>query len=182
MILHSERMYKVNVYHGKFVLVGTNNQYSLYEYRPTFAHPLAIDFEPLRTVRRFRFWYELLKGGYRVYYLADGDTFVGHCVATPGGRRLPVSTMDDIVLGPYFVDPQFRGKGYAKVVVSMTLKYCSYDYKCAFDWIHETNIRSIKTSEACGFVKEGHKLNVVGLMRKLVLNDKGDNIIYKYSK
>ena len=86
------------------------------------------------------------------------------------------------MLGPYFVMPQHRGKGYAKMVVKMTLEHCSYEYECAFDWIHETNIPSIKTSEACGFVREGHRLNVVGFMRKLVLNDKGDNIIFKYSK
>ena len=74
------------------------------------------------------------------------------------------------------------GRGYAKVLVSMTLKYCTYDYKYAFDWIHDTNIPCIKTSEACGFVREGHRLNVVGLLRRLVVNDKGDNIIYKYTK
>ena len=68
------------------------------------------------------------------------------------------------------------------MVVKMTLEHCTYEYKYAFDWIHETNVPSIKTSEACGFVREGHRLNVVGWMRKLVLNDKGDNIIYKYTK
>ena len=175
-------MYKVIDYKAKFVLVGKDNIYSLYEYKPTILHPLAIDFEPMRIVRRFRFWFELLIGGYRVYYLADGDTIVAHCVVTPGGRRLTVSTEDDIVLGPYYVDTQFRGRGYAKVLVSMTLKYSTYDYKYPFDWIHDTNIPSIKTSEACGFVREDHRLNVVGLMRRLVLNDKGDNIIYKYTK
>ena len=120
-------------------------------------------------------------GRYKVYY-PDGETIVAHCVVTPGGRRLTVSTADDIALGPYYVDTRFRGRGYAKVLVSMTLKYCTYNYKYAFDWIHDTNIPSIKTSEACGFVREGHRLNVVGLMRRLVLNDKGDNIIYKYTK
>lgn len=175
-------MFKVNDFKAKFVLVGRDNAYSLYEYKPTIMHPLAIDFEPMRIVRLFRFWFELLKGGYKVYYLADGDTIVAHCVVTPGGRRLTVSTEDDIVLGPYYVDTRFRGKGYAKVLVSMTLKYCTYNYKYAFDWIHDTNVPSIKTSEACGFVREGHRLTVVGLMRRLVLNDKGDNIIYKYTK
>lgn len=175
-------MRKINDYWGKLTLIGKSNQYSLHEYRPTLVHPLAIDFEPLRIVRRFRFWFEILMGGYRVYYLAVDGEFVGYCVVTPGGRRLSVSTKKDIVLGPYFVMPQHRGKGYAKMVVKMTLEHCSYEYECAFDWIHETNIPSIKTSEACGFVREGHRLNVVGFMRKLVLNDKGDNIIFKYSK
>lgn len=132
--------------------------------------------------RYFRFSYELFKGGYKVYYLFDGDTLVGHCVVTPGGRRLSVSTKNDIVLGPYFISPQFRGRGYAKVLVKMTLQNCSYNYKNAFDWIHEHNYASIKVSEACGFIPEGHKLNVLGWMRKLVLDENGSFLIYKYTR
>lgn len=163
-------------------VIQEESNYSLYEYVPTIYKPLAISFEKMRIARRLRFWYELLKGGYRVYYLAYNETFVGYCVVTPGGRRLSVSTKNDIVLGPYFVSPEFRGRGYAKVLVRMTLANCTYDYKFAFDWIHKDNNASIKTSEACGFVQEGHRLNVVGVMRKLVLTDNGSNVIYKYTR
>ena len=163
------------------MLVGKDSRYSLYEYVPTICSPLAINFEEMRIVRRFRFLYELLKGGYRVYYLADGETIVGYCVVTPGGRRLSVSTKNDIVLGPYFVSPEYRGKGYAKVLVRMTLQRCSYDYSCAFDWIHKGNISSIKTSESIGMKVVGH-LDVVGKFRKLILNDKGNYVIYKYAR
>ena len=71
---------------------------------------------------------------------------------------MSVSTKKDIVLGPYFVSPEHRGKGYAKVIVRMTLEYCTYDYECAYDWIHDDNYASIKTSEACGMVKEGERM------------------------
>ena len=175
-------MHKVEIYSNRLTLIDKDNRYSLYEYTPTICSPLAINFAKLHIVRRLRLLYEPLKGGYRVYYLVDGDTIVGHCVVTPGGRRLSVSTKNDIVLGPYFVPPQYRGKNYAKVLVKMTLQNCIYDYKFAFDWIHEHNYASIKTSEACGFVPEGHRLNVVGWMRRLVLDDNGSNIIYKYTK
>lgn len=174
-------MYKVSDYQDKFVLVGNDNQFSLYEYKPSLLHPLAIDFEPLWTFRRFRFWFELLKGGYKVYYLVIGDIIVGHCVVTPGGRRLKVSTKEDIVLGPYFIDPQFRGKGYAKVIVKMTLEHCTYTFKKAFDWIQEHNIPSIKTSESLGMKMVG-RLFIKGVMRKLVIDPKGDNRIYLYKK
>lgn len=174
-------MHKVAKYSDRLKLVGKDSRYSLYEYMPTICSPLAIHFEKMRTVRRFRFMYELLKGGYRVYYLADGETIVGHCVVTPGGRRLSVSTKNDIVLGPYFVSPEYRGKGYAKLLVRMTLQRCSYDYRYAFDWIHKGNISSIKTSESIGMKVVGH-LDVVGKFRKLVLNDKGSYVIYKYAK
>lgn len=163
-------------------LVKKEDDFSLYEYKPTFVKPLLVPFEPLRMIRRLRFWKEMLQGGYRVYYLVTGDVIVGHCVVAPGGRRLSVSTKNDIVLGPYFIASDHRGKGYAKVLVGMTLRDCTYKYKNAFDCLHIDNHASIKTSEACGFVQDGRRLNVVGVMRKLVLNENGNNIIYRYTR
>lgn len=169
-------------YSERLQLVNKEDTFSLYEYNPTAIRPLLVPFEPLRMIRRLRFWKEMLSGGYRVYYLVDGDTLVGHCVVAPGGRRLSISTKDDIVLGPYFIAPEHRGKGYAKILVRMTLQNCAYNYKYAFDWIHKDNYASIKTTEGCGFVQEGHKLNVIGWTRKLVLDDNGSNVIYKYTR
>ena len=174
-------MFKICDYSSKLELVGKEDNYSLYEYIPTFIRPLNVPFEKLRLIRRLRFWNELFKGGYKVYYLAEGDIIVGHCVATPGGRRLKLSSKKDIVLGPYFVDSECRGKGYAKVLVPMTLKYCTYNYRYAFDWIHESNIPSIRTSEGLGMEVVG-RLNVVGRFRKLVENSNGNYCIYKYDK
>lgn len=169
-------------YFERLKLVDKEGTFSLYEYRPTVFRPLLVPFEPLRMIRRLRFLKEILSGGYRVYYLVEGDMLVGHCVVAPGGRRLSISTKEDIVLGPYFIAHEHRGKGYAKVLVRMTLQSCSYNYKNAFDWIHKDNHASIKTTEACGFVQEGRKLNVVGWTRKLVLDDNGSNVIYKYTR
>lgn len=169
-------------YSERLKLVDKEGAFSLYEYRPTVFRPLLVQFEPLRMIRRLRFLKEMLSGGYRVYYLVESDMLVGHCVLAPGGRRLSISTKDDIVVGPYFVAPEHRGKGYAKVLVRMTLQSCSYKYKNAFDWIHKDNYASIKTTEACGFVQEENKLNVVGKTRKLVLGDNGSYLIYKYTR
>lgn len=174
-------MYKIAKNSNKMTLVGKDSGYSLYEYTPTFCNPLAINFEKMRFVRRVRFLGELLKGGYKVYYLVDGDTIIGHCVVTPGGRRLSVSTKHDIVLGPYFVALEHRGRGYAKILVRMTLRNCTYNYRYAFDWIHKENISSIRTSESAGMIVAGY-LDVVGKVRKLVLNDKGSYVIYKYTR
>lgn len=168
-------------YCNKMTLIAEEGGAQLYEYLPSAFQLLAINFEKPRFVRQMRFLLEYLhRGHYKVYYLAVDGELVGHCVVTPGGRRLSVSTKKDIVLGPYFVSPEHRGKGYAKVIVKMTLEHCTYDYECAYDWIHDDNYASIKTSEACGMVKEGTRLNVVGLMRKLVPSENGDNIVYKY--
>lgn len=168
-------------YRKKMKQIAEEGGAQLYEYLPSAFKLLAINFEKPRFVRQMRFLLEYLhRGHYKVYYLAVTGVFVGYCVVTPGGRRLWVSKKEDIVLGPYFVLPEHRGKGYAKVLVKMTLEHCSYDYKLAYDWIHDDNFASIKTSEACGFVREGSRLNVVGLTRRLVPSEEGNNIVYKY--
>lgn len=81
-------MHKLTMCSDRLKVIQEESNYSLYEYVPTIYKPLAISFEKMRIARRLRFWYELLKGGYRVYYLAYNETFVGYCVVTPGGRRL----------------------------------------------------------------------------------------------
>ena len=59
----------------------------------------------MKMVRRVRFLLEYLQvGHYLVYYLADQDDVVGHCVVVPGGRRLRFTTIKDIVLGPYYIE------------------------------------------------------------------------------
>lgn len=164
-------------------LIAEEGIYQLFEYLPSALHPLAIPFEKLTKIRRLRFLYEYIhKRHYKVYYLAIYQEFVGYCVVSPGGRRLWVSKKNDIVLGPYFVLPQYRGNGYAKILVSMTLMHCSYDYKVAYDWIHYSNYASIKTSEACGFQFEGSRLNIVGLTRRILPKENGEYSIFIYKK
>lgn len=166
---------------NKMKLIRDEGHVKLYEYKPTLIKPLAINFEKMRFIRRLRFLYEYMhKGHYSVYYLMIDDSFVGHCVITPGGRRLWLSGKDDIVIGPYFIDESYRGHGYAQVLLALTLKYCPYNYRRAYDWIEESNVASIKTSEACGMRQEGSRLNVVGLTRKLVEANDGEDIVYVY--
>lgn len=166
---------------GGAYLIGKQQDYLLYEYRPSFAKPLLFPLEKLRFIRRLRFLYELFHGGYRVYYLVKNDNVLGYCVVTPGGRRLKESTNDDIVLGPYFICPQYRGLGYAKQLVGMTLRFCSYKYAYAYDWIHCSNVASIKTSESIGMKMVG-KLSVVGRFRKLVPDKNGNYIVFRLDK
>lgn len=144
--------------------------------------PLYGNLHTIHFVRRMRFLLEYLhKGHYKVYYLKTGNEYVGYCVVTPGGRRLGCSSRKDIVLGPYYISEVHRGKGLSKLLLRLTLEHCSYPYEDAYDWIHENNLPSIHASEAVGFKPCG-RLNVVGLMRKLVVADNGDNIIYRYKK
>lgn len=154
---------------------------SIYEYTPSVLKPLAVPLEHLSLVRRIRFLLEYLRGGYKVYYLAIDGGVVGYCVITPGGRRLKRTTGHDIVIGPYFICPEYRGKGYGKIIVEFSLKHCSYTYDKAYDWIHESNIPSIKCMESCGFKHVGN-LDVVGRLRKLMYNSNGAYRVYMRPK
>ena len=172
-------MFSVIDYNRHLKSVITYKDYGLHEFKPTLNHLLLIPFENLSFVRKVRLLLEKIRGGYRVYYFSFVDSVVGYCVVTPGGRRLKKSTPEDIVLGPYYIAPEYRGNGYAKEMIRMTLSYSSYEYRYAYDWIDRNNISSIKVSEACGF-KECGRLNVVGLFRRLVETESGSNIIFRY--
>ena len=116
-----------------------------------------------------------------VYYLVVDGVIIGYNIIAPGGRRLKCSTPNDIVVGPLFVDPVCRGRGYSTILMKLPLLYSPYDYERAFDWIEESNIPSIKASKACGF-KEYGRLTVKGFFRRLVEDKNGDEIIFCYSK
>lgn len=157
--------------------VADMNDLSLYEFMPSLFQQLAVPLENISLVRKTRLFLEYLRGGYKVYYLVKGDLILGYCVVTPGGRRLKRTTKRDVVIGPYYICPEYRGKGYSKILVELSLKHCSYIYDNAYDWIHESNIPSIKCMESCGF-NHVENLDVVGRLRKLVYNSNGAYRVY----
>lgn len=154
----------------------------LLEYTPTLARPLPYALEPMRLVRWVRFALEFLqKGSFRVYCLEVQGRPAAYCVATPGGRRLPCAAKSDIVLGPFFVAPELRGRGYGKRILSLTLAHCSYPYQNAYAWVEKKNTASVRALQSCGFRQIG-QLNVVGVMRRLQIVPEGDDWIYCWSK
>lgn len=154
---------------------------ALLEYTPTFWHPLA-EKEPMHPVRRVRFMLEYLgKDAYRVYYYAVNGKTVGYCVAAPGGRRLKCSAKRDVVIGPYYIAPEFRTMGYGKAMLAEVLQHCTYPYENAYLWIAKENIPSARTATACGFAPCG-ELTVTRYLRRLVPAHEGSHLVYGYSK
>ena len=162
--------------------VFEKNGYFLYEYRPTLFRPLLVNFDHMRLVRRCRYLLDYLKKGkYRVYYLVLQKDCIAFCVVSPGGRALVCATEKDIVLGPYYVERSKRGNGYSKVLIRLVLDNCG-PYRYAYDWILKTNTPSRRASLSCGFQETG-ELNIIGLLRKPVLVEKGGAfILYRYEK
>lgn len=157
--------------------------YSLWEYFPTLFRPFYCKLDKQSFVRRVRLLLEYLsKGKYKVYYLVIDGKIVGYSVFTPGGRRLKCSTSNDLVSGPSFISPEYRGRGYAAILKRMIIKYCCNDYRYIYSWIDKKNIASIKSCQKVGFDMTYGELVIQGKLRTLkqVSKGEGTNIIVRY--
>ncbi len=175
-------MIPLNVTEGKRMrLLWKKEDLSFYIYDPTPFRLLYRHFERMTVPRRVRLLLEYFaKGKYKVFYLAKDGVPVGHCVVAPGGRRLKSSSREDIVLGPYFVDPAFRGNGYAKLLIGAVLRDGGLSYRYAYDYIKKSNLPSVKATLANGFTLCG-ELDIEGFFHKLTEREGGDYDIYRYS-
>ncbi len=171
-------MYIISDYLNYLKEIGTDDDLSIYLFKPTPFKVLAVPIEKNSFSRWARLFSEVLRGGYQVFYLVKDNTIAGYCVITPGGRRLKCSTSNDGVIGPLYICPEYRGKGLSEVLVKNILKVCMRQYNCFYCWIYEDNIPSRRSLESCGFKPIG-RLDVVGKFRRLVLTPKGADIIYK---
>lgn len=159
----------------------SQNGISFYAYKPTLFSPLYLNFEHMTVQRRVRLLLEYLhRGKYTVYYLEKDQIMVGYCVAAKGGRRLKCTTEQDVVLGPFYVDPSFRGKGYGTKLIDFILHKSGISYHSAYDYIRKNNIPSIRATRSCGFQKIG-ELNIVGFFHHLVETENGEFKIYQYT-
>lgn len=76
------------------------------------------------------------------------DGVVGHFT-----MRFPHDNLDEIRLGFVIVDPQQRGKGYGKEMLSLAIRY-AFDFvqvKTISLGVFENNPIAIRCYEACGF-------------------------------
>lgn len=157
--------------------------YVLWEYKPTLFQPLLKGIDPPGFVRRMRLLLEYLsKGSYKVYYLEVNGRIVGYNVFARGGRRLKCSTQHDIVSGPSYVLPQYRGRGYIVTLLKLGIKYAGNGFNNVYAWIAKDNISSIKAYQKAGFEIVNRELKIEGIMRTLKETEvgAGSNIIVCY--
>ena len=163
--------------------IAQEGEFVLWEYHPTLFRLLYKDIDKISYIRRIRLMMEYFsKGRYKVFYLEVNGKIVGYDVFCPGGRRLKCSTPKDLVSGPLYIIPQYRGLGYATILKKMILKYCCVGFDYVYSWIAKSNIASIKSYEKVGFDMDFGELKIVGRLRKLkqVEKGKGTNIIVRY--
>lgn len=151
----------------------------LYEYRPTILKPFFINMEPLTLKRRVRM-VQAYFSGYKVYYLRKNGDYIASCLVQSGrDKRYKFADENDIMVGPYFVSEEHRGRKYSITLLNLVLKHAEFKYKNAYDYIHEDNKPSIKASEAVGF-KLFRRAILSKYTRSINLDSSGDYMIFKY--
>lgn len=156
---------------------------TFYEYEPSIINPFYINLEPLTIKRRIRLLSAYFSG-FKVYYIKEANNFVGYCLVQSGkDKRYSFAREGDIMVGPYFIHEDYRGRKLSKVLLEFVLKKSNIIYENAYDYIHKDNIPSIKASEAVGF-SYFSDANISQYLRKLTLcpPQKGEYLILKYSK
>ena len=96
-------MYCEDIIKSKCKRIASENGLTIYEFKPSLFNLQAVPLEPLTTARRLRLILEILRGGYKDYYLVKDNIVVGNCILTPGGRRLKCTNKNDGVIGPLYL-------------------------------------------------------------------------------
>lgn len=147
------------------------------KYKPTALKPFYLEMEPTTILRRIRFLIDL-HYGYAVYYLLNGNEFLGYCTITSGKNpRFWFANEEDIVIGPYYVDEKYRGKGYATKLVDAVINHCENDWKKGYVSIKNSNAASIKVTQRLGGELLFHVHNTK--TKKLVKKETGEYGIYE---
>lgn len=157
------------------------NGYDYYEYTPTIRKPFYYNLEKISLRKRARFFLEVLEG-YKVYYMLQKKEVIGYCVvAQGGGFRFKFTEKRDIIVGPYFISPSKRGQGKSIHLLNAVLKELNFDYLKAYDYIHESNVASRRTTENVGF-EFFSKAYIKRYSRRIKLSENSNNefLIYRY--
>src|SRR5690625_4785811 len=124
---------------------------TFYEYTPSAFKPFYINIEPLTFKRRIRLFFAYFSG-FKVFYLKEKDNFIGYCLVQSGkDKRYEFATQDDIMVGPYFIHEDYRGRKLSITLLEYILKKSDIKFKHAYDYTQKDNLPSIKASDAVGF-------------------------------
>ena len=167
----------------KLTLLSERDGLKLYSYKPTIMHPLLKEFAPMLENRRLRFLRNYFRPGkYIVYYLEANEELVGMCVVTPGGPGLKLKcAKDDIVLGPYYIRPEQRGKGYGKILLRWVLDIHP-EYNYAYVLISNNNLPSLRSVMAVG-AEPYQQIRLRGRMRTHeICEENSTHTIFRYKR
>ena len=125
---------------------------------------------------KIRMMLALIGKGYEVIYGIAQGTVIGHIVVDYN-NKFHGQHSKDITLGPKWIIPSFRGKGYGSELSSIVLNELDIRYRCAYEIISSNNIASIKCATNNGY--EFYSCAKRTRMGKFELCDNNSWYIYK---
>lgn len=124
-------------------------------------------------------WIKWISSPFYIIYMKKGDDTVGHLVVNRGGKTLD-TTSKDIIIGPIWIVPEYRGKGYATLGISTILHDLDIEYENAYEFISKVNNASIRTVEKNGFKYIGTVKREGKYIKTFRFNESGGWNVYKY--
>ena len=157
------------------------NGLQYYEYKASLLKYFYTPMAPYESLfsRKIRETLDFIKGKYKVLYIFEKDSPIAYCTIVRGGGRYKFSTKNDIVVCNVWVRPENRGKGIAAELYKFLLNNMGIQYSCAYAFIPNDNLPSIKTALNVGFKKTADA-DRVGLMKNIKVINNGHLGIWEY--
>lgn len=132
--------------------ISSFDDYKIVRYRPSWFHLFGKYYPEKITLRRTIRFVLAMPCGYELFSLIHNDVVQGYCVIQSGKTmRFNFASDKDIVVGPYYILPDFQGRSLASKLIKAILEFENGKYTTAFAYIKKNNIASIKTVEKLGF-------------------------------
>lgn len=152
-------------------LIAASNDEVVVEFTPTIFRLLPEDCCGLEKEPHIhlRFFYRFMVG-YKMYILKKNGTAVAYAMVQWGKiRRYPYVGRRDLMLGPIFVNPEYRGMGLVGKVIrgALSTMKATGRYDAVYAWIVESNHSSQKAVSKVGFYKHAW-LDASGFIKKPV--------------
>lgn len=118
--------------------------------------------------------------GYKVYILTDdNDNVKGSILFSKGGSfRYPFAKKTDLIDGPSFTVPKYRGQGVAVRIGEAVMNEFETDYSVVYGTIRLDNIPSLKRVKKNGFVEKSRLR--VDVLRRFRIDPNGDHVLVVY--
>ncbi len=163
-------------------LLGEYGDEKLYLFTPSFSRlfPVSGNMREMTLLQKIRFAM-MLKSGYRIYVITDKDDNVeGSTVFSVGGSyRYPFSTKKDLIDGPNYTVPEYRGKGVATRLYDVIFEYYETDFDTVYATIANDNYPSLKRVKRGGYY-EAYHVSAKRLTKKFCRDDGGNMTLVVY--
>lgn len=107
-------------------------------------------------------------------------TEIGYCVVSQGGNpRYPFANKHDIIVGPLFISPEYRGHRLSIRLISKIVDEFEQSYSNAYAFIQKGNDISVKAFKRCGFQYYADaRYSLFRILKEN--NNTGDFALYRY--